>query len=181
MGKASSPYRMNRAGMTLVEILIAMAIIGVIMAALTNTLVTQRKVYALQENVSGMTQQVQTAMEIITREIRNTGTNTTGATFTPVTYNATQLELRTDRNGNGSTNDPDEHIIYAYDTTTRRITRDAGNGAQPLAENIQTFTFDYLDSANPPQAVTARTVAARSEKRKTRVIRRVVHEKPRLG
>ena len=154
MGKASSPYCMNRAGMTLVEILIAMAIIGVIMGALTNTLVTQRKVYTLQENVSGMTQQVQTAMEIITREIRNTGTNTTGATFTPVTYNATQLELRTDRNGNGNTNDPDEHIIYAYDATTRRITRDAGNGAQPLAENIQTFTFDYLDSANPPQAVT---------------------------
>src|SRR5262249_59494249 len=57
-------------------------------------------------------------------------------------------------NGNGNTNDPDEHIIYAYDGTNRRITRDAGNGAQPIAENIQTFRFDYLNGANPPQLVT---------------------------
>src|SRR5215510_4595869 len=110
MGKASAPYCMNHTGMTLVEILIAIAIVGVIMGALTNTLVTQRKVYALQENVTGMTQQAQTALEIISREIRNAGTNTTGAVFTPVTYSATQLELRTDSNGNGTTNDTNEHI-----------------------------------------------------------------------
>src|SRR5215831_17592004 len=113
MGQASTPYCVHHAGMTLVEVLIAMAIVGVIMGALSNTFMTQRKVYALQENVSAMTQQAQTAMEIITREIRNAGTNPTGAAFTPVTYSATQLELRTDRNGNGNTNDPDEHIIYA--------------------------------------------------------------------
>lgn len=141
--------------MTLVELLIALALMGLVVGGLTTIFVTQRKATAVQGQVTAMTQQAQAALELITRELRTAGTNPTGATFTPVTYSPTQLEIRTDLNGNGTTNDPDEQVIYAYDATRRRITRDTGSGAQPVVENIQAFTFTYLDSAGNPTTVSS--------------------------
>lgn len=143
----------KQAGVTLVELLIALAIVGVVMGGLTRMLATQRQVYAVQEQVAVMTQQTQTAMELLSREIRAAGSNPTGAVFTPVTYSATQLELRSDRNGNGTTSDTNEHIIYAYDAANRRITRDAGAGVETVAEDIAVFTFAYLDSAGAATTV----------------------------
>ncbi len=143
----------KQAGVTLVELLIALAIVGVVMGGLTRMLATQRQVYTVQEQVAVMTQQAQTAMELLSREIRAAGSNPTGAAFTPVTYSATQLELRSDRNGNGTTNDTNEHIIYAYDAANRRITRDAGAGVETVAEDIAVFIFAYLDSAGAATTV----------------------------
>lgn len=151
----SAIYRMHNAGATLIELLISMAIMTMVMGAITTTFISQRKTYALQEDVAGMTQQAQMALDLVTRELRTAGTNPTGATFTPVTYSPTQLDIRTDLNGNGTTTDPDEHIIYAYDTPPLRLTRDTGSGAQSVAENIQAFTFRYLDSAGQPTAVSS--------------------------
>ncbi len=136
--------------MTLVELLIAMAILGVVMGGVTSGFVNQRKITAIQNQRVVLIQQAQAAMDLVTRELRTAGTNPTGTAFVPVTYNASQLEIRADLNGNGTTdtnNDLDEHLIYAYDSANKRITRDAGSGAQPLVDNIQTFTFRYLDSA----------------------------------
>jgi len=106
-----------------------------------------------------LVQQAQAAMDLVTRELRRAGTNPMGATFTPVTYSATRIEIRADLNGNGHTDDtatdPDEHLIYAYESDNKRITRDAGNGAQPLVENIRAFTFQYLDSAGNATTVSS--------------------------
>src|SRR5437879_7483575 len=140
-------------GMTLVELLIAMALVGVVMGGVTRSFVNQRKITAIQSQRVTLIQQAQAAMDLVTREFRTAGTNPTGAAFVPVTYNASQLEIRADLNGNRTTdtnNDPDEHLIYAYDSTNKRITRDAGNGAQPLVEHIRAFTFQYLDSTGHP-------------------------------
>ncbi len=136
-------------GMTLVELLIAMAIVGVVMGGVTGSFVNQRKITAIQNQRMVLIQQAQAAIDLVTRELRTAGTHPTGAAFVPVTYNASQLEIRADLNGNGTTdtnNDPNEHLIYTYDSANKRITRDAGSGAQPLVDNIQTFDFKYLDS-----------------------------------
>jgi len=144
--------------MTLVELLIAMALLSVVMAGVTGSFVQQRKVTAIHIQQVALIQHAQAAMDLVTRELRTAGTNPTGAAFVPVTYSATRLEIRADLNGNGTTdttNDPNEHLIYAYDSATKRITRDAGSGAQPLVEHIQTFVFTYLDSAGNPTTVSS--------------------------
>lgn len=145
----------QQTGTTLVELLIALALVGLVGTTVTSTFVNQRKTVRLQEQIAGMTQQAQTALDLISREVRSAGTNPTGAVFTPVTYNAAQLEIRSDRNGNGNPNDPDEHVIYAYDAANRRITRDGGGGAQPVVENIQAFTFTYLNRNGQPTTVSS--------------------------
>ena len=148
-------------GATLIELFITLALLGIILAAVCTSFVSQRKVAAVHSQRGALIQQAQAALDLLTRELRRAGTHPTGATFTPVTYSATQLEIRADLNGNGTTdtnNDPDEHLIYAYDSTNKRITRDAGNGAQPLVEHIQAFTFQYLDSAGNPVLSSSPTV-----------------------
>src|SRR5712691_9393336 len=145
-------------GATLIELFITLALLGIILAAVCTSFVSQRKVAAVHSQRGALIQQAQAAMDLLTRELRRAGTHPTGATFTPVTYSTTQLEIRADLNGNGTTdtnNDPDEHLIYAYDTTNKRITRDAGNGAQPLVEHIRAFTFQYLDSAGTATTVSS--------------------------
>src|SRR5262245_19955478 len=112
-------------GMTLVELLIAMAIVGVVVGGVTRSFVNQLKITAIQNQRVALIQQAQAAMDLMTRELRTAGSNPTGAAFVPVTYNASQLEIRADLNGNGTTdtnNDPNEHLIYAYDSVNKRIT-----------------------------------------------------------
>jgi type IV pilus assembly protein PilW len=142
-------------GATLAELLITLALMGVILAGVTTSFVSQRKAMAVQSQRGLLIQQAQAALELLTRELRLAGTNPTGATFTPVTYSTAQLEIRADLNGNGTTSDANEHLLYAYDEPNKRITRDAGGGAQPLVENIQTFTFQYLDSAGNPTTLSS--------------------------
>ena len=145
-------------GMTLVELLISMAILGVVMGGVTRSFVQQRKITAIQTQRVALIQHAQAAMDLVTRELRTAGTNPTGAAFVPVTYHAARLEIRADLNGNGTTdtnNDPNEHLIYAYDSAHKRLTRDAGSGAEPLVDNLQAFTFQYLDSAGAATTVSS--------------------------
>jgi type II secretory pathway pseudopilin PulG len=163
MRTTSSSCCTNHAGTTLVELLIAMAIVGLIMGAITSMFAKQRKAYAVQEQVAAMTQQAQAAMELVSRELRAAGTNLTGATFTPVTYSPTQLEIRSNLgNNNNTTDDPNEHVIYAHDAAARRITRQDGvNVAEVVAETIQAFNFAYLKKDGSPATLSSDIRAVR--------------------
>lgn len=145
----------RESGFTLVEMLIAMTIGLIILTALSSTFLMQRKTYAVQEQIVEMVQTARAAMDMMTREIRMAGYDPTGATFDGITYNSSQLQILADSDGNGSTADSNENITYTYDGTNLQIDRNTGGGAQPFAENIQSFTFDYLDSAGISTTTTA--------------------------
>lgn len=142
-----SSLRMHRQqlGMTLVELLIAIAIMGLVVGGFTRIFITQRKAAVHVELVDAMTQQAQTALDLMMRELMTAGTNPLNIAFVPVTYSATQLDIRADLNGNGTTTDVNEHVIYTYDAATRRLLRDGGNGQEVVAESIVNFACQYLD------------------------------------
>lgn len=139
-------------GFTLVELLIAMALALIIIGALSSAFVSQRRTYAVQEEVSEMIQGARAAMDMIGQEVKMAGFNPSGATIVGAPYSTSQLEIRADLNGDGETDgtasndDTNEEIIYTYDSTNKQIDRNTGGGAQPLAENIESFTFQYLDA-----------------------------------
>jgi prepilin-type N-terminal cleavage/methylation domain-containing protein len=60
-------------GFTLTELLITMAISGVIMGAIVSTFIVQRRSYAMQEQITEMVQNVRTAMDMMVREVRMAG------------------------------------------------------------------------------------------------------------
>ena len=142
-------------GFTLVELLIAMTIGLIILTALSSTFLMQRKIYDVQEQIVEMVQTARAAMDMMTREIRMAGYDPTGTGFAGIPYSSSQLQIVADLDGNGNTTDSNENITYTYDAANLQIDRNTGSGDQPFSENIQLFTFDYLDSAGSATTATA--------------------------
>ena len=139
-------------GFTLVELLVAMAIGAIVMAAVYSTYTTQQKSYILQEQVGAMQQNIRAAMYYMTRDIRMAGCDPTGnanagitaAGPTSITFTR---DIRTgidpsNNTADGNTNGWNESVTYAYDNATKQVTR----GGQALAENIDVLDFVYLDT-----------------------------------
>ena len=160
----------QESGFTLVELLIAMAISGIVLGAAVNTFIAQRWSYALQEQVTEMTQGTRAAMELVTREVRMAGYNPARTSFDGITYDPTHVHIRADLNGDGDTADADETIVYAYNTATQQIMREVDGSSQPMVDHIQAFTFDYVDGAGTSTTTTANirqirlTITARTAK-----------------
>jgi type II secretory pathway pseudopilin PulG len=141
-------------GFAIVELLISMAVIGVIISSMFGFSIAQRKYFSVQEEVSEMTQNTRAAMEMISSELTMAGYSPLGTVFSGIPYNASQLQIYADLNGDGDRFDPNENIIYIYEASSKSILRNTGGGNQPFAESIQSFTFEYLDDQGNSTTVT---------------------------
>lgn len=150
-------------GFTLIELLITMAISAIVLSAIVATFVIQRKSYVAQEQITEMVQTARAAMDMIGREVRMAGYDPKGAGFFGIPYDASKLQIRADLRGDGTndgpdgdTSDPNEKITYKYYEATHQIKRKTGGGNfQPFAENIEAFTFAYLNSSGHITTTTA--------------------------
>jgi type IV pilus assembly protein PilW len=151
-------------GFSLVELMIAMAVGLVVLGAVYSVFIVQNKTFSVQEDVVEMQQSVRAGMDIMAREISLAGYDPTrvnsdsnaGNNFAGVEVNAGQLQIRADLNGTGIIHtDSEENIIYTYNSADKRITRNAGSGNQPLLENVDSFTFQYLDGSGTVTANSA--------------------------
>ena len=71
---------MNRKGMTLIELLVALSISGILVAGVYRTFVSQQHTYTVQDQVVDMQQNVRLAINRMTREIRMAGFGITDGT-----------------------------------------------------------------------------------------------------
>jgi type IV pilus assembly protein PilW len=144
-------------GFTLIELLISLAIFSIIIAAIFSFSITQRKYLAVQEQISEMVQNARAAMDMISGEVAVAGYDPTGAGFTKIPYDASQLRIYADTHvpADGATTDSNEDITYTYDSGNKRIVRNTGGGNQPFTENVQNFVIDYLDASGSATTVSA--------------------------
>jgi type IV pilus assembly protein PilW len=136
----------KESGFTLVELLIAMTIGLIILAALSSTFLMQSKIYDVQEQIVEMVQTARAAMDMMSREIRMAGYDPTGAGFDGIPYNMdpSTIDVYADLNDIPGIDNPTgsyEHITYLYDDANNQIDRNTntGGGNQPFAENIDDF------------------------------------------
>jgi type IV pilus assembly protein PilW len=135
-------------GFSLIELITAIGISGIVLGAITATFISQSRSYNAQEQINGMQQAARASMDMITREVRMAGYNTnTTLTFDGVTYNTAQLRVQANLDGDGDTGDANEDIIYAYDAVDDVITRETGGTTDTLVDNIDAFTFQYLNES----------------------------------
>lgn len=147
----------SRYGFTLVELLISMAVGGVVMAGICSAYYSQQESYITQDQVSAMQQNLRAGLWFMEREIRMAGYDPTGtANAGIVTANATSirvtLDLNADGDTDGDTDDSNEDITYSlYDSDgdgDSDLARKVGGGNnQPVADNIDVLNFVYLDQA----------------------------------
>ncbi len=158
-------------GFTLVELMITLAMSGIIVAAIYSAYIIQQKTYYTQGQVVEMQQNIRASLELMSSEIRMAGYDPTGKAGASITSaTRTQLAFSQDLNGNGSLNpaavspndNPNENIAYSFAATddandngivdTPPATQPSpisfrrnsnGGGLQAIAEGIQAIEFYY--------------------------------------
>jgi len=139
------PFEKNEQGLTLLELLTAMALTMVVLTAVCNTFIAQQRTYHTQEQVNEMIQTARASLDIISREVKMAGYDPSGTGIIGIPYNAGQLKIVADLNGDGDTNDDFEYITYNLDTSLNKIIKNTSGWSQTFADHIDSFQVNYLD------------------------------------
>lgn len=148
--------KMNNKGFTLIEILVVLAISGIVLGAIYQTYHSQQKSYIVQEEIAKMQQNLRAAMFMITSELRMAGFDPSGSTsagIVPGQWTATSLQFTKDVNSDGtiaSTDGSNETVRYWIDGNMNLIRTESTN--QIVASNIEAINFYYLQEDTTTQA-----------------------------
>jgi type IV pilus assembly protein PilW len=149
----------GRNGFTLSEVLVAMAISGIVMSAAYGLFISQQRSYSSQEEIAAIQKNLSAAMYFLERDIRMAGCDPTGRAMAGIkAAEPSSIRITMDIRGGGSAefsyadgacDDPNEDITYSLYTSSgvnrlgRKSSLTASN--QPVAENIESLHFVYLD------------------------------------
>lgn len=143
--------RRGSRGFALAELLVALAVAGAILVALTGLLWRGEEAFLVGTARMEAQQDARVALERLGRELRAAGIDPRGSRFPPLASpSATGFTIQNDLNGDGLIAGNPERITYSL--TGRTLRRNAGGGAQPLIDGVESLTFTYLDAeGNPAQ------------------------------
>jgi prepilin-type N-terminal cleavage/methylation domain-containing protein len=146
--KAIANLLRDRRGMTLVEMMIAVTVFGMIMGVVMGFLVDSRDSYTQTRSRAQTQQGMRAVLSLMTAELRSAGCDPTGAGFdTFGLADGTTLQIRMDLNGDGDVTDtdPDETVTWTYNAATDELSRNDGNAAQVLLRRVTGVAFQYFD------------------------------------
>jgi type IV pilus assembly protein PilW len=170
--------RCTNQGFTMIELMIAMVVSLLALAAIYSTFLAQHRSYQVQNETADMQQNIRAAMYYMQREIRMAGSNPwkslplsafaiTAAGQNSITFTedvrgplagAPPVPGPPDGFVNVS-NVPDEDITYTLNGTNLDRTDNNANGGlgvtQTVAQNIDWLDFVYLDGTGVPTAILA--------------------------
>lgn len=163
----SNTKYLSSKGFTLVELLMSMAIFGIILMAVFVIYKVHQQHYANQLSVTDMQQNIRVAINVMSRDIRMAGFDDPDNPVAQIVNAEPNLFYFTnDLNEDGDVSDDGEHIVYSLYTSaggTPTLGRTTNNAAisvsaigagnfqvtnpvpQAAAENIQNIEFFYLD------------------------------------
>lgn len=159
---APGTERSGETGLTLVELLVALGMLSLFMAALVTYLSAQSKSYTTQEVFAGVQQDLRAGTEFMVRDLRMAGLDpddTAGAGF--ITINATDIHFTLDQDLNGmidTTGLEDIRYFLSGGQLLQQVDSDPTTNSV-LVDNVTSLNFRYLD-AN--EAVTATAADVRS-------------------
>lgn len=143
-------------GVTLIELLIALAVGSIVIAAIYSVYITQVRGQLTQQAALEMQQGLRAALTIMEQEIRTAGADPMGAAGAGIIIaNNEEFHFTHDIRGiaegdppNGNINDPQENIRYAINMNGN-LGRETGGGGglQSILDNVDALNFVYLDRA----------------------------------
>jgi len=173
--KIHTSLRGSNQGFTIVELLVAMVVSLLAMAAIYSTFLAQHRSYQVQTEASDMQQNIRVAMYYMQREIRMAGSNPfnslPSSSFGIIAAGQTFITFTEDITGpavgvppatpvarpDGAVSFPNENITYALNGTNLERTDNTVFPADPqvVAQNINALDFVYLDGNGTSTATLA--------------------------
>jgi len=136
----------------LADVLVAIAILGVVSAGMLTVLQEGLRVYTVGVSRAESQQSGRIAIERLTSDIRTAGLGPPPATFAAISVaEPTHVVLHHDLDGDRVIAGAGETIAWRLTGTTLR--RDAGGGAQPVVDGVRRLALEYLDAADEPTDV----------------------------
>ena len=160
--------RKRENGFTMTELLVAMAMTAIVMAAVYSTYKSQQDSYVAQEQVVEMQQNIRASFYQLARDLRMAGYNPLRSSYvggftatklvsdgndettTTSTHLAFYMDLNTpgipdSPNGRIGTDDDEEQIAYRFFNNALQKFRVSDDTWQTVADNIDAVDFVYLD------------------------------------
>ena len=134
----------NQFGFTLVELLVTVAVSGILLAAVSQLFISSNKMYTVQEQVLRIQQEARSGLDRIARDVRMAGYDPTdsasNAGFTAA--NSTNLRIQYDFDASGTC---DIDRDYQYDASNRvlEVQRGGAGGFQTLVKDVASMGFEY--------------------------------------
>lgn len=138
-------------GFTIVELMVALALTGIVTVAIYKTFTWQQRVYTVQDSVASVQQGLRAGMDIILKDLRMAGYSPVTPGLAGITAaSANSITFTIDRDSNGISNgtiDPGETISYSVSSgsLTRTV---SGSPAvvDVVMDNVDTLNFVYYNS-----------------------------------
>ena len=136
-------------GFTVTELVLALAMMMMVMAAMVGLLISLNRSYTAQNVTAGVQQVTRVGINIMTRDIRMAGLN-------PLKINqigilkasVDKIRFQHDTNGNGTIeSDQDEDTAYLLNRNHQLIRQKDGNSRsnKSLINHVEDLTFKYID------------------------------------
>jgi prepilin-type N-terminal cleavage/methylation domain-containing protein len=152
------------AGYSLTELLVALGLLGLVMAATALLLQSGLAAWGWGASRVEAQQSARAALERMARELKEAGFDPTGAGFEILLVaEPARIVFQRDLNGNGVIDPTRERVSYLLRSGETTLRRDAGGGAQPLAEGVRRFALSYLDREGLPTTDRGQIVSVRME------------------
>ena len=144
-------------GFTVTELVLALAIMMMVMAAMVSLLISLNRAYTAQNVTAGVQQETRAGINIMTRHIRMAGLN-------PLKINqigileasVNKIRFQQDINGNGTIEtDQNEDIAYLLNHNHQLIRQKDGNSRsnKSLVDHVSDLTFKYVDRNNEETSI----------------------------
>ncbi len=157
------PWR-GAGGFSLPDLLVSLAVLGCVLAGTYTLLVSGIGAYRFGAARVEAQQSARVALERMVKELREAGYDPTGAGIAAVlTAERERVTFQRDLNGNGVIDPTRERVTFLVRPGETVLRRDAGGGAQPLAEGVRRFALTYYDRAGAETADPARVISIRIE------------------
>ena len=151
--RARRLVNVNTDAFTLVEVLIAMAMVGIVMAGIYTVFISTNRAYHTQDRVVDAQQRARVGVDFMVRDIRMAGFDPQDSAGAGIEVaQATKLRLTADMDRDGTIDEDNrEQITYEFDSATNRLrqwlyeTTDSETW-QTLIKNVSALSFTYLDA-----------------------------------
>ena len=161
--KARRLVNINTDAFTIIEVLMAMVIVGVVIGAIYAVFVSSNRSYHTQDSVVEAQQGVRVGIDFMVRDIRMAGFDPVGPATDPHPLDsndagikeatASKMRFTSDIDMNGVIDNPNnqERVTYEYDAANRSLRRCLYEGTlssswQTLIYNVSALQFTYLDA-----------------------------------